>query len=106
MKRFHTLADLQREDAERAEHRPGFWSRVTHWSKRAKEIGTIVSVGVTLIGGAIRVVQMIVARTVAPAEEPATGVASTALDRVEKPRAVEVDGGSFAHEQATRDQNK
>lgn len=96
-RRFHDLAELQREDAEAAEHgyrRPhGFWARLRAWSKRLghvsewlKNAGAIVAGTAALVTGTVRLYQMFRARSVAPAQEPATGVASTALDRVDPPK--------------------
>ena len=67
----------------------GFWHLLHLWTRRltrvaawVKQLGLIV-LGVGTIAGALyRFVQF---RKVGPAEQPATGIASTAVDRVEQP---------------------
>jgi hypothetical protein len=103
-RRFHDLADLQREDAEaesraveaaeREFHRRGwFWRKLEIWTKRfellgawAKGLGAFL-VAVGAIGGVgYKLVRFIADRRVAPAELPApTGIASTTVDRVPVP---------------------
>lgn len=107
-RKLRDLVDLQREDAEaesravdaaeREFHRRGwFWRRLKVWTNRfemledwAKKLGGLLVAVVAVLGVGFKLVRFISDRRVAPAEQPATGVASTALDRVDKPVAPKV----------------
>ena len=101
-RKLRDLVDLQRADAEAEEravsvaektfHRRGwFWVHLADWTKRfellaawAKGLGAFL-VAVGAIGGVgYKLVRFIGDRRVAPAQEPATGIASTTVDRVDK----------------------
>ena len=103
-RKLRDLVDLQREDteaearaidaAERAFHRRGgFWRKLQIWTKRfellagwAKGLGAfLVAVG-AIAGAGYKLVRFIADRRLPPAQLPApTGIASTTVDRVEKP---------------------
>jgi hypothetical protein len=96
-RRFHDLAELQREDARAAEahqQRHGwFWRQLHVWTERFERLGAftkalgafLVAAGAVL-GVGYKLVKFVGDRRVAAAELPApTGIASTAVDRVEKP---------------------
>jgi hypothetical protein len=86
MRKFHNLADLQRQDAEAAEHKATLWERSAVWGPRARDLTAILAIGATLLSGAARLFEMYRARSLSPAVEPATGIASTTVDRVPVPR--------------------
>lgn len=98
-RRFHDIAELQREDAKAAEwqqqRRGWFWRQIHVWTERlerlaswAKALGTFLVAMGTIGGVGYKLVRFIADRRVAAADLPApTGIASTTLDRVEKPPA-------------------
>lgn len=90
MPNLDRIKAAQIEEARRGIRHPS-WDRLTvalhRWERRAKSIaafGTAIGVLFTLTSRAWHYMKD---REVAPAELPATGVASTAVDRVDKPKA-------------------
>ncbi len=77
-------ADLEAE--RRSASRRHFVRRWTHRTKRLTVIVTTVTGLVTAIGAFVGAVRGYLSRDVSPADLPANGVASTALDRVEEPK--------------------
>ncbi len=65
----------------------GAW--VSWWKRRARELAVAakVAASVTAILASIKAVLLMRARDVGRPELPANGVASTAVDRVDKPKA-------------------
>jgi hypothetical protein len=97
-RRFHDLADLQRADAEAMEaahwalRGRGFWVLMGLWTKRLskvsdwlKAVGAVLVAVTVVVTAGVKAVELLRARGVAPAETPATGIASTTVDRAPTP---------------------
>jgi hypothetical protein len=57
------------------------------WTPRLERLGKWIAALALVVGGMAKIIHDMRATAVGPAELPKTGVASTAVDRVEKPKA-------------------
>jgi hypothetical protein len=67
--------------------RAWFSRGLTAWTPRLERLGKWIAALALVVGGLAKIIHDMRATTIAPAELPKTGVASTAMDRVEKPKA-------------------
>lgn len=82
-------------EAHAGELTAGGWTRrarawfsrgLTEWTPRLERLAKWVTALTLVVGGLAKVIHDLRATAVGPAELPKTGVASTAVDRVEKPQ--------------------
>jgi hypothetical protein len=67
--------------------RAWFSRGVTIWTPRLERLGKWIAALALVVGGLAKIIHDMRATAVAPAELPKTGVASTSVDRVERPKA-------------------
>lgn len=63
-----------------------FWAWLRKWAGRAKLVGEIIGLVGAMVGAAAKAWVMLRARDISPALPPATGIHTTAMDRVDEPR--------------------